>query len=405
MSAPGDPVRIGHLHPTHAAERDFREIFHAFGFELFEGPEIETEWWNFEALNIPPDHPARDLWDTLYVAEPGSDPPVPAADGTILRTHTSPVQIRAMKALTPPIRVITPGRCFRYENVAADRSFEFFQIEALVVDRDTSLAELKGMLEELARAMYGSETRTRFRPGYYPFTEPSVAFDISCQVCGGVGCPVCKRTGWVTILGAGMVHPTVIRNGGHDPDEYQGYAVGFGVLIAVAMVGLSVLAFGSYGTTLFVATPFVMGATAAFVYNAGATRSGLAASPAVLAAIGCGIACVTVASLAMAASLALPRLAIWLLVFGLVFITTVAASTAFWPAPADPTQIGGTRAFLVLLDRFGPPIAGAMLRALAAWLPGTPVPADFAAVFARGVVWAALGLASLAAAFRRIELR
>jgi phenylalanyl-tRNA synthetase alpha chain len=229
MTAPGEPVRIGHLHPTHAAERDFREIFHAFGFEVFEGPEIETDWWNFEALNIPPDHPARDLWDTLYVAEPGSDPARPAEDGTILRTHTSPVQIRAMKALAPPIRVITPGRCYRYENVAADRSFEFFQIEALVVDRDTSLADLKGMLEELARAMYGSETRTRFRPGYYPFTEPSVAFDISCQVCGGIGCPVCKRTGWVTILGAGMVHPTVIRNGGHDPDEFQGYAVGFGL--------------------------------------------------------------------------------------------------------------------------------------------------------------------------------
>jgi phenylalanyl-tRNA synthetase alpha chain len=229
MSAPGRPLRIGHLHPTLTAERDFREIFHAFGFEVFEGPEIETEWWNFEALNIPPDHPARDLWDTLYVAEPGSDPPRPAEDGTILRTHTSPVQIRAMKALKPPIRVIMPGRCFRYENVAADRNFEFFQIEVLVIDRDTSLADLKGMLEEFARALYGSDTRTRFRPGYYPFTEPSVAFDISCQVCGGVGCPACKRTGWVTLLGAGMVHPTVIRNGGYDPDEYQGYAVGFGL--------------------------------------------------------------------------------------------------------------------------------------------------------------------------------
>jgi phenylalanyl-tRNA synthetase alpha chain len=229
MTGPGEPLRIGHLHPTLTAERDFREIFHAFGFEVFEGPEIETEWWNFEALNIPPDHPARDLWDTLYVAEPGSDPPRPAEDGTILRTHTSPAQIRAMKALSPPIRVITPGRCYRYENVAADRNFEFFQIEALVIDRDTSLADLKGMLEEFARALYGSETRTRFRPGYYPFTEPSVAFDISCQVCAGVGCPVCKRTGWVTILGAGMVHPTVIRNGGFDPDEFQGYAVGFGL--------------------------------------------------------------------------------------------------------------------------------------------------------------------------------
>jgi phenylalanyl-tRNA synthetase alpha chain len=229
MSAPGKPVRIGHLHPTMTAERDFREIFHAFGFEVFEGPEIETEWWNFEALNIPPDHPARDLWDTLYVAEPGSDPLRPAEDGTILRTHTSPEQVRAMKALSPPIRVIMPGRCFRYENVAADRNFEFFQIEGLVIDRETSLADLKGMLEEFARAQYGPETRTRFRPGYYPFTEPSAAFDISCQVCGGVGCPVCRRTGWVTILGAGMVHPTVIRNGGLDPDEYQGYAFGFGL--------------------------------------------------------------------------------------------------------------------------------------------------------------------------------
>jgi phenylalanyl-tRNA synthetase alpha chain len=229
ITGPGEPQRIGHLHPTLTAERDFREIFHAFGFEVFEGPEIETEWWNFEALNIPPDHPARDLWDTLYVAEPGSDPPRPAEDGTILRTHTSPVQIRAMKALTPPIRVITPGRCFRYENVAADRNFEFFQIEGLVIDRDTSLADLKGTLEEFARALYGSDTRTRFRPGYYPFTEPSAAFDITCQVCGGVGCPVCKRSGWVTLLGAGMVHPTVIRNGGLDPDEYQGYAFGFGL--------------------------------------------------------------------------------------------------------------------------------------------------------------------------------
>ena len=240
MSAPGRPVRIGHLHPTLTAERDFREIFHAFGFEVFEGPEIETEWWNFEALNIPPDHPARDLWDTLYVAEPGSDPLRPAEDGTILRTHTSPAQIRAMKALTPPIRVITPGRCFRYENVAADRNFEFFQIEGLVIDRDTSLADLKGMLEEFARAQYGDDTRTRFRPGYYPFTEPSVAFDISCQVCGGVGCPACKKSGWVTLLGAGMVHPTVIRNGGYDPQEYQGYAFGFGLdRIAMNRHGIS----------------------------------------------------------------------------------------------------------------------------------------------------------------------
>ena len=229
MSAPGRPWRVGHLHPTMTVERDLREIFHAFGFEVFEGPEIETDAMNFEALNIPPDHPSRDLWDTLYVADEEAGPPRPAADGTILRTHTSPVQIRAMLALTPPIRVITPGRCFRYEAVDASHNFEFFQVEGLVVDRDTSLADLKGMLEEFARALYGEETRTRFRPGYYPFTEPSVAFDVSCLVCGGPGCAACGRSGWMTILGAGMVHPTVLHAGWIDPREFQGYAFGMGL--------------------------------------------------------------------------------------------------------------------------------------------------------------------------------
>ncbi len=232
MTAPGRPIRMGHLHPTMTVERDLREIFHAFGFEVFEGPEIEDDWWNFEALNIPPDHPSRDLWDTLYVAERGSwaaGDPRPAEDGSILRTHTSPVQIRVMQALEPPIRAIMPGRCFRYEAVDASHNFEFFQVEGLVVDRDTSLADLKGMLEEYARAIYGEGTATRFRPGYYPFTEPSVAFDVACLVCGGPGCPACGRTGWITILGAGMIHPVVLRSGGLDPDEFQGYAFGMGI--------------------------------------------------------------------------------------------------------------------------------------------------------------------------------
>ena len=231
MSAPGHPIRVGHLHPVLTLMRDLRELFHAYGFEVFEGPEIETEEYNFELLNIPPDHPSRDLWDTLYVAEPGSvetGEARPAADGTILRTHTSPVQIRAMRALDPPIRVLTPGRCFRYEAVDASHGFEFFQVEGLVIDRDTSLADLKGLLEEVARALYGRDVATRFRPGYYPFTEPSVAFDIGCLVCGGEGCSACKRSGWMTILGAGMVHPTVLRAGGFDPDEFQGYAFGMG---------------------------------------------------------------------------------------------------------------------------------------------------------------------------------
>jgi phenylalanyl-tRNA synthetase alpha chain len=231
VSVQGRPLRVGHLHPIHGVERQIREIFHAFGFEVFEGPEIETDAFNFELLNIPPHHPSRDLWDTLYVADPASPPdaPRPDPDGTILRTHTSPVQIRAMRALRPPIRVLMPGRCYRYEAVDAGHNFEFFQVEGLVVDRDTSLADLKGTLEEFARAMYGAGTRTRFRPGYYPFTEPSAAFDIGCLICGGGGCPACKRSGWMTILGAGMVHPAVLRNGGYDPDEYQGYAFGMGI--------------------------------------------------------------------------------------------------------------------------------------------------------------------------------
>jgi phenylalanyl-tRNA synthetase alpha chain len=231
MSAPGRAIPIGHLHPVMTLIGDVREIFHAYGFEVFEGPEVETEEYNFELLNIPADHPARDLWDTLYVAEPGSveaGASRPAEDGTILRTHTSPTQIRAMRALDPPIRVLTPGRCFRYEAVDASHGFEFFQVEGLVVDRDTSLADLKGLLEEVARALYGRDVRTRFRPGYYPFTEPSVAFDIGCLVCGGDGCSACKRSGWMTILGAGMVHPSVLAAGGYDPTEYQGYAFGMG---------------------------------------------------------------------------------------------------------------------------------------------------------------------------------
>jgi phenylalanyl-tRNA synthetase alpha chain len=228
MSAPGRPWRVGHLHPLLTVERDLREIFHAFGFEVFEGPEIETEAMNFEALNIPPDHPSRDLWDTLYVAEPGVDPPTPAADGTILRTHTSPVQIRAMRALRPPIRVIMPGRCYRYEAIDASHASEFFQVEGLMVDQGTTLADLKGLLDQFAKALYGHDKRTRFRPGYYPFTEPSVAFDVECLVCGGSGCPACSRTGWMTILGAGMVHPLVLRNGGIDPETHQGFAFGMG---------------------------------------------------------------------------------------------------------------------------------------------------------------------------------
>ncbi len=226
VTLPGRPQPRGSLHPLIETQREITRIFGHFGFVTYEGPEVETDELNFQALNIPADHPARDLWDTLYVA---GDGPAGRHGNYVLRTHTSPGQIRAMRELGVPLRVLLPGRCFRYENVAADRNFEFFQIEGLMVDEVTNLGHLRGLLDEFARALFGDKTATRFRPGYYPFTEPSVAFDISCLVCGGAGCPSCKRTGWVTVLGAGMVHPVVLRNGGLDPERHQGWAFGMGL--------------------------------------------------------------------------------------------------------------------------------------------------------------------------------
>jgi phenylalanyl-tRNA synthetase alpha chain len=225
VTLPGRRQARGSLHPLIETQREITRVFTHFGFVTYEGPEVETDELNFELLNIPADHPARDLWDTLYVADPQAGA---RSSQLVLRTHTSPGQIRAMREYSPPIRVLLPGRCFRYENVAADRNFEFFQIEGLMVDETTSLGHLRGLLDEFARAMFGPSTATRFRPGYYPFTEPSVAFDISCLICGGTGCPACKKSGWVTVLGAGMVHPLVLRNGGLDPERYQGWAFGMG---------------------------------------------------------------------------------------------------------------------------------------------------------------------------------
>ena len=226
VTLPGRPLHRGSLHPLMETSREIARIFGQFGFVVYESPEVETDDLNFQALNIPPDHPARDLWDTLYVRPPEGTPP--DAPRPLLRTHTSPGQIRLMRSTEPPIRALLPGRCFRYENVAASNAFEFFQVEGLMVDEGTTLGHLRGLLNEFAHAMFGTDRPTRFRPGYYPFTEPSVAFDIRCTVCGGVGCPACKRTGWITILGAGMVHPVVLRNGGVDPERYQGFAFGMG---------------------------------------------------------------------------------------------------------------------------------------------------------------------------------
>jgi phenylalanyl-tRNA synthetase alpha chain len=218
VTTPGRPLRRGSLHPSIEAMGEIAEIFKQFGFVVYESPEIENDLTNFQMLNIAPDHPARDLWDTLYVDVPGH----------LLRTHTSPGQIRVMQTETPPIRALLPGRCFRYESIDASHASEFFQVEGLMVDEGTTMADLKGLLDQFAKAMFGADKRTRFRPGYYPFTEPSVAFDVECLVCGGSGCPACGRSGWMTILGAGMVHPVVLQYGGLDPERYQGFAFGMG---------------------------------------------------------------------------------------------------------------------------------------------------------------------------------
>jgi phenylalanyl-tRNA synthetase alpha chain len=219
VTTPGRPIRRGTLHPIVETVREIADIFGQFGFVTYEGPEVEDDLTNFQMLNIPPDHPARDLWDTLYVD----------VEGYLLRTHTSPGQIRVMQSERPPIRALLPGRCYRYEAIDASHASEFFQVEGLMVDEGTTMGDLKGLLDQFAKAMYGHDKRTRFRPGYYPFTEPSVAFDVECLVCGGSGCPACSKSGWMTILGAGMVHPVVLQYGGLDPERYQGFAFGMGV--------------------------------------------------------------------------------------------------------------------------------------------------------------------------------
>ena len=189
------------------------------GFQIYRSPDVETDEYNFELLNMPPHHPARDMVDTFYTTDPG----------VLLRTHTSPGQIRVMRERAPePIRVILPGMCYRYEQITARSEVQFNQVEGLAVGMNISFADLKGTLTAFARRFFGQAVKARFRASYFPFTEPSAEMDIECFVCGGEGCPVCKRTGWLEILGSGMVHPVVLRNGGYDPQQYSGFAFGMG---------------------------------------------------------------------------------------------------------------------------------------------------------------------------------
>ena len=218
VTVPGTVPEIGHIHPLDRVQRDMEEIFIGMGFDIVEGPEVEYDYYNFQALNIPPDHPARDTQDTFYIT-----------DNILLRSQTSPVQARTMEKRKPPIRIISPGRVYRSDAMDATHSPLFHQMEGLVVDKNVTMGDLKGTLEMFAKKMFGEETKVRFRPHHFPFTEPSAEVDVSCFACGGKGCRLCKGEGWIEILGAGMVHPNVLRMCNIDPDEYSGFAFGMGV--------------------------------------------------------------------------------------------------------------------------------------------------------------------------------
>ena len=231
VTLPGRPARRGRLHPATQTLREIYRIFAEMGFQVYRSREVETDELNFQLLNFPPHHPAREMQDSFYVdtgADRGDNP-------VLMRTHTSPGQIRAMREFAalspenpPPVRIILPGMCFRYEQVTARSEMQFNQVEGLAVGHAITFGDLKGTLSDFARRMFGQAVRTRFRASHFPFTEPSAEMDVECFVCGGEGCPVCKRTGWLEILGCGMVHPIVLSNGGYDPQRYTGYAFGMG---------------------------------------------------------------------------------------------------------------------------------------------------------------------------------
>lgn len=218
VTMPAKEQIYGDRHPLTKVLDEIKEVFIGLGFCVAEGPEVETVYHNFDALNSPIDHPSRSMSDTFYINE-----------DILLRTQTSPVQIRTMKASEPPIKVISPGRCFRFDELDATHSPMFHQVEGLVIDKDITMADLKGTLDLLARKLFGENTKTKFRPHYFPFTEPSAEVDVTCFKCGGEGCKVCKGSGWIEILGCGMVHPNVLRECGIDPEVYSGFAFGMGL--------------------------------------------------------------------------------------------------------------------------------------------------------------------------------
>ena len=217
ITAPGRLYETGHIHPVNQVLNDILDTFKSLGYEVVDGPEVEDDWHNFEALNMPPDHPARDMQDTFYLT-----------DGNVLRTHTSPMQIRYMENHQPPIKIVSPGKAYRNEDEDASHSWSFHQIEGLVIGENITFCDLKGTLETFAKNIFGPKTKTRFRAGFFPYTEPSAELDASCPHCDGRGCRSCGYTGWLELLGSGMVHPDVLKNMGVNPDKYSGFAFGIG---------------------------------------------------------------------------------------------------------------------------------------------------------------------------------
>jgi phenylalanyl-tRNA synthetase alpha chain len=224
LTLPAPGLLPGALHPISQIQHEIEQVFTSMGFVVMDGPEVETEWNNFDALNIPPDHPARDMQDTFWLE-----------GNHVLRTHTSPVQIRGMQKFGPPLRMIAPGRVFRNEEVDPSHEHTFYQLEGMMVDREVSIAHMLYFMKTLLREIFKREVTVRLRPGYFPFVEPGFELDINCLICGGGGCPVCKSSGWVELLPCGLVHPNVLRFGGIDPEEWSGFAFGLGLTRLVMM--------------------------------------------------------------------------------------------------------------------------------------------------------------------------
>ncbi|NQU84039.1 MAG: phenylalanine--tRNA ligase subunit alpha [Parcubacteria group bacterium] len=220
-SLPPKMPEVGHLHPITQFMNKVTDVFVSMGFEIVDGPEVETEKYNFDLLNIPPEHPSRDMWDTYYIKG--------GKEKLLLRTHTSPVQLRAMEKRKPPVRLIVPGRVFRHEAVDAGHETNFYQCEGLVIDKNVNMANLISTLRIFVKKIFGEKAKIRVRPSYFPFVEPGIEVDMGCLICGGKGCSACKQTGWLEMLGAGMVHPTVLKNMNIDPEKYSGFAFGLGI--------------------------------------------------------------------------------------------------------------------------------------------------------------------------------